>query len=248
MRLGGGLSANPDPILSGTIPVMIRMVFLLCGAALAALSQASDTAAHQSEVDALVKQLFPKSERMARMKLPDIFSALGVKPGSTVADVGAGEGGFSVLLSHVVGTGGRVYAVDIDEKGAVRPLRKRARRDRLHNLEVIHGEEDNPKLPAGKLDAVMVINSYHEFVKHQAMLTNIRQALRPGGRLVMVEPLAVKTRTRPRDIQTRNHVLSPDLAEQELRDAGFAIVDRRDHFVDDPDAEGAQWLIAAQSR
>lgn len=228
---------------------MLRIPLLVWAAASIALAQTGSARSPESQlVEALVKKLYPDSKRMATMKLPEVFAALGVKPGSAIADVGAGSGEFSVLLSHLVGPAGRVYAIDTDEKNAVRPFRKAVRKDRLRNVEVIRGDIDNPRLAARSIDGVMIIDSYHEMVRHQAMLTRIREALRPGGRLVIVDPLAVKTRNRPRQIQTDNHVLAPDLVEEELREAGFEVVDRRDHFIDDPDSERTQWIIAAQPR
>ena len=71
-------------------------------------------------------------------------------------------------------------------------------------------------------------------------------ALKPGARLVIVDMMPHRTRTRPRADQTKNHVLAPEITEAELRGAGFAILERRDGFVDNADSESASWLLVAQ--
>lgn len=78
------------------------------------------------------------------------------------------------------------------------------------------------------------------------MLAHFHQALKPDGRLVILDPLPRKTATRPRQVQERNHVLLPDIAADDLRQAGFEVLYRDDHFVDDPDSEGTRWLIVAR--
>ena len=90
----------------------------------------------------------------------------------------------------------------------------------------------------------MVVNAYHEMVPYQAMLAHIRESLKPGGHLVILDNHPHRTATRPREKQTNNHVLSPDLAAGELR-AGFRILNRDDAFLDDPDSESSHWLITA---
>lgn len=71
-------------------------------------------------------------------------------------------------------------------------------------------------------------------------------ALKPGGRLVVVDNMPLRTRSRPRADQTKNHVIAPEVVEQELREFGFQILERRDQFIDNPDEESVNWLIVAQ--
>ena len=71
-------------------------------------------------------------------------------------------------------------------------------------------------------------------------------ALKPAGRLVVVDYMPLRTRNRPRPDQTKNHVIAPELVEEELRDFGFQILERREQFIDYPDEESAFWLIVAQ--
>jgi predicted methyltransferase len=71
-------------------------------------------------------------------------------------------------------------------------------------------------------------------------------ALKPGGRLVVVDNMPLRTRNRPRGDQTKNHVIAPEVVEQELREFGFQILERRDQFIDYADEESTNWLIVAQ--
>lgn len=180
--------------------------------------------------------------------MPEIVRELRIADGSRVADVGCGPGGLSVILAQVVGPTGRVYCEDIsdDKQWGVPAARAAFKKHKVRNGEVIRGQPDDPRLPASPLDAVMIVNAYHEMPQCQAMLQHIREALRPGGRLVIMDNRPNRTANRPRDKQTNNHVLSADLAASEIEAAGFRIVRRDDAFIDDPDSEGAHWLIAAE--
>src|SRR5688572_3292840 len=119
-------------------------------------------------------------------RVEDVFREMGVGPGSHVADLGAGGGYFTTRLAKAVGAHGRVYAVDVNPV-SLRELREALPKD-LTNIEIVRAEEDDPKLPAGQLDAVLVVNAYHEFHEYTAVLAKVRDALKPGGRLVLSEP------------------------------------------------------------
>lgn len=175
-----------------------------------------------------------------------VIQALGLKPGATVADVGAGSGRYAVKLARAVGASGHVYAEDIDERNAIPALRKRIEKEGLANVTVIVGEPDDPKLPRGALDLVLMVDAYHEMDRYQQMLARVLDALKPGARLVVIDMPALKVRDRPRAVQFKNHVLAPELAEAEIRQAGFEILKRDDTFMNDPDREGGQWLIVAR--
>jgi hypothetical protein len=88
----------------------------------------------------------------------------------------------------------------------------------------------------------MVI-TYHEVADHENMLEHVLAALKPEGRFVVVDMTPHKTLSRPRADQAKNHVIAPDLAETEIRGAGFAVVSRDDHFIDNPDEESTRWMI-----
>lgn len=118
---------------------------------------------------------------------------LQIKPGSVVADIGAGSGYYVVRLARLVGPNGRVYANDI-QQGMLDIMRDRIERERLGNVELVLGSDTDPRLPPAAFDLVLMVDVYHEFSEPQAMLRRIREALKPGGRLVLLEYRAEDTR------------------------------------------------------
>ena len=115
-----------------------------------------------------------------------------VRPGMTVADIGAGEGYFTVRLAPRVGKKGRVLAEDIDRQ-ALAKLGDRVQRERLDNVSIALGSEVDPHLPATSFDRIFLIHMYHEVREPYAFLWHLRAALRPGGRVIVVD------RDRPAD-------------------------------------------------
>jgi len=116
----------------------------------------------------------------------EVIDALGITAGSRVADVGCGEGYFVLHLAQRVGTSGAVYAVDIDPK-ALAIARRKVERAGFSQVRLILGREDDPRLPEGELDAVLIVNAYHEMRKHDAMLQGVFRSLKPGGRLSIID-------------------------------------------------------------
>ena len=182
------------------------------------------------------------SQHERDLKMPEIVQAMGLREGSRAADVGAGEGNYEPVLSRAVGTGGQVYAEDIDA-GALKQLRQAIRKAHLSNVKVIRGTADDPQLPAAQIDAVLMVIMYHEVADPQKMIERVKAALKPGGRLVVVDMAPHKTLTRPRADQTKNHVIAPDTVESEVRAAGFEVVSRDDRFLDHPDEESTRYML-----
>jgi len=174
-------------------------------------------------------------------RVPEILAALGVTEGQRVADVAAGQGYLTKPLARHVGKAGRVYAVEIGEE-SLQALRELAQRDSFANVEVVAGTPTDPRLPEN-IDAAVILNSYHEMTDYAAMLEGIRRALKPGGRLVLVDNLFLPGQGSSREEQARRHALDPAFVDAELRAAGFEIVERQDGFIVQP---FAQWLIVAK--
>jgi ubiquinone/menaquinone biosynthesis C-methylase UbiE len=185
-----------------------------------------------------------EEEREQRQRIGAVLEALRLSEGSAVADIGAGGGFFTVRLARAVGPAGRVYAVEIGEE-LVAGIQGRAEDASLQNVEAVLGVEDDPRLPEGSLDAALIVNSYHEMSQHEKMLRNTRAALRPGGRLVVIEPFRRDRRGEPRSDQTGRHEIAPELVEEELRDAGFHILERVDDFISHSDAGSFDALVVA---
>jgi predicted methyltransferase len=177
-------------------------------------------------------------------KVEDIFAAMAIKPGAVVGDVGAGNGFFTSRLSKAVGPDGQVFAVDIGAS-VLEKLRARVEDERLPNVTVIEGATDDPKLPPAALDAVLIVNAYHEMTEYPAMLARIKAALKPDGRLVIVEPIADRRRGQPRADQTRNHEIGADYVKEDLKAAGFTQVSFQDPFTSRPSGRAQEWMLVA---
>jgi ubiquinone/menaquinone biosynthesis C-methylase UbiE len=110
---------------------------------------------------------------------------LGIGEGSLVADLGAGGGWFTIRLARRVGPNGRVYAQDIQPK-MIASIDRRVQREGLKNVETVLGTAYDPNLPAA-VDVVLIVDAYHEMTDPVTLLKNVRQSLRPGGRVGIVE-------------------------------------------------------------
>jgi rhodanese-related sulfurtransferase/predicted methyltransferase len=211
-----------------------------------ALAVALAAALAQNGVEALGGQSSNRAAQEARretqQRVADIFKVMGVGPGAVVADVGAGQGFFTVRLAKAVGETGRVLAVDVSQQ-ALRNLRSRVEEEGLRNVQVIEGATDDPHLPENTLDAALIVNAYHEMTEHQAMLARIRQALKPTGRLVIVEPISASRRDGTRDSQTRQHEIGLEFVLDDARAAGFRIATLEDPFSNHH-GHGSEYLVA----
>ena len=127
-----------------------------------------------------------RSERELEEEPDKALDALGPLAGLTIADVGAGSGYFTVRLAARVGAKGRVYANDLQPE-MLKMLAARLARDDVRNVTLIQGAVDHPKLPPASIDLVLMVDVYHEFSEPQKMLRGLREALKPAGRLVLLE-------------------------------------------------------------
>jgi ubiquinone/menaquinone biosynthesis C-methylase UbiE len=127
-----------------------------------------------------------RPEREKEENPAKLMEALDVKPGQSVADIGAGTGYHSFRLSDKVGPKGKVYAVEIQQE-MLDIIAKRMKERGVKNIELVLGKEDDPTLPADTLDMILMVDVYHEFSYPWEMTTAMVKALKPGGRLVFVE-------------------------------------------------------------
>ncbi len=152
-----------------------------------------------------------------------VMDLANIRPGMTVADIGAGEGYYTVRLAERVGMDGRVLAQDIDQD-ALRRLGSRVEEDRLDNVSIKLGAEDDPRLPAGSFDRIFMVPMYHEVTEPYAVRWRLRPALREGGQVIVVDV------DRPAD----QHGLRPQLLFCEFEAIGFRLVE----FVRRPEIAG----------
>jgi ubiquinone/menaquinone biosynthesis C-methylase UbiE len=127
-----------------------------------------------------------RSEREAEESPDAALDAIGIRKGSAIADIGAGVGYFTSRLAERTGPEGKVYANDIQPE-MLELLKKNISARGLSNIETVLGTADDPRLPAGKIDLVLLVDVYHEFSQPRKMLHKIRQSLKPDGRLILLE-------------------------------------------------------------
>lgn len=125
-------------------------------------------------------------DREAWQKPDQILDALGIADGAVVADLGAGSGWFTVRLARRVGPNGIVYAEDI-QREMIEATERRVEREGLRNVQTILGTQNDPRLPEGRLDAVLIVDTYHEMENPVALLRNLARALKPQGRVGLVD-------------------------------------------------------------
>jgi ubiquinone/menaquinone biosynthesis C-methylase UbiE len=143
--------------------------------------------------------------------------------GTTVADIGAGEGYYTIRLAERVGARGRVLAVDID-RGAIQRLGQRVERERLDNVSIKPGLPEDPRLPENSFDRVFMVHMYHEVVDPYAFLWHMRPGLKQGGQVIVVDV----------DRPTDQHGMPPALLFCEMGAVGFRLV----QFVRKPELTG----------
>ena len=170
--------------------------------------------AAQRDVAPLVGDTFSTEDARDRVgEAEEVMELAGVKPGMSVADVGAGEGYYTVRLARVVGPKGRVLAEDIvpDVRDA---LSERVQRESLDNVAVKLGTPDDPTLPAQSFDRVFLVHMYHEVQSPYAFLWHMREGVRPNGTVVLVDS----------DRPVKQHGIAPAQVKCEFAALGMAPV------------------------
>ena len=168
-------------------------------------------------------QFSTEQARDDRNEAQTVMDLAQIRPGMTVADIGAGEGYYTVRLAERVGSEGRVLAQDID-RDALSRLGSRVESERLDNVSIKLGASDDPRLPENSFDRIFMVHMYHEVTEPYAFLWRLRPALREGGQVIVVDV------DRPAD----QHGLRPQLLFCEFQAIGFRLVE----FVRRPELAG----------
>jgi SAM-dependent methyltransferase len=172
--------------------------------------------------------IFDSPGRDKRLQIDRVMDILGIAAGKTVADIGAGSGWFTVRAARRVGEGGVVYAVDINP-ASIRYVDERVQKEKLHNVKTILGKANDPLLPAGAVDAVLLLKTYHEVAEPVALLQNLRVALRPGAKVGIID----------RNGNGEDHGVGRDVVLHEAAEAGYRLLkeydfvkgDKMDYFL-----------------
>ena len=177
-------------------------------------------------------QFSTETARDSRGEAQTVMDFAEIEPGMTVADIGAGEGYYTVRLAERVGAEGRVLAQDIDDEAIVR-LGRRVERERFDNVSIKLGAPDDPRLPDDSFDRVFLVHMYHEVEEPYAFLWRMWPALKEGGMVIVVDV----------DRPTDRHGINPFLLACEFEQVGFTL----DTFRNAPELAGyyAQFRRAA---
>ncbi len=177
-------------------------------------------------------QFSTEDQRDSRGEAKTVMDLAEIEDGMTVADIGAGNGYYTVRLAERVGADGRVLAQDID-RDALNHLGRRIERQRLENVSIRQGELADPKLPENSFDRIFMVHMYHEIAQPYEFLWRMWPALRKGGQVIVVDI----------DRATDKHGIDPLLLSCEFKAAGYELVT----FKDSPELAGyyAQFKAAA---
>ncbi|MEP3051648.1 MAG: class I SAM-dependent methyltransferase [Erythrobacter sp.] len=168
-------------------------------------------------------QFSTEDARDRRGEAQKVMDLANIGDGMTIADIGAGEGYYTVRLAERVGEGGRVLAQDIDRE-ALERLGRRVERERLENISIKLGEVDDPQLPPDSFDRIFLVHMYHEVSEPYAFLWRLWPALAEGGEVIVVDS----------DRPTDRHGMPPKLLFCEFDAIGFHLVE----FIEKPDIKG----------
>ncbi|HEX5284653.1 MAG TPA: methyltransferase domain-containing protein [Bryocella sp.] len=176
--------------------------------------------------------VFDEPGRDQKLQIDRVMDTLKLHPGSTVADIGAGGGWFSVRAARRVAGGpnggGRVFAEDINPH-AIDAIRERAAKEKLPDIAAVLGTPDDPKLPANSLDAALMLRVYHEVAHPPVLLANLRAEMKPGGLFGVIDHPG----------NGADHGIDADVVIAEVQRAGFHFIrqydftkgDQNDYFL-----------------
>lgn len=157
------------------------------------------------------------------MKVTQIFEMADIHRGDHVADIGCHQGYMSIRLADFIGETGKVYSVDVRED-RLNKLKDIASKSGIGNIQTILGDYDDPKLKENTLDVVLIIDAYHEMKDYMEILQHAKKALKPNGRILVLEKLKSEMIGKSRQEQSKAHTLAPKFVEIELKEAGFEVI------------------------
>ena len=166
--------------------------------------------------------IFDSPGRDERLQINRVMDILGITPGKSVADIGAGSGWFTVRAARRVGDSGSVYAVDINPD-AIRYVSDRARKEKLGNVKTILSRADDAQLPADAVDAVLLLKTYHEVAEPVTLMRNLRTSLRSGAKVGIID----------RNGNGEDHGVSREVVIREAKEAGYRLLKQYDFVKGD---------------
>jgi predicted methyltransferase len=172
--------------------------------------------------------IFEYPDRDKKLQIDRVMDLLGITAGKNVADIGAGSGWFTARASRRVGPAGAVIAEDINPL-AIEAIGRRVVKESLSNVRTVLGSADDPRLPTGSVDAVLMLKVYHEIAHPVGFVKALKPALRAGAKVGIID----------RNGNGANHGLDHDVVVKEMAEAGFKLVgtydftkaDGQDYFL-----------------
>jgi predicted methyltransferase len=212
---GTGLVHHETPVLSSRLQAAVS------------LQQASPVQADRitrptSEPYTGDLSIFEDPNRAEKLQVERVMDVLQIKEGSSVADIGAGSGWFTVRAARRVGAAGTVYAVEINPD-YLKHIAERAEREHLPNIRTVLGKEDDATLPARSVDSVLMLKTYHEIAQPIRLLARLREAMRPGALLGIID----------RNGRGDDHGIDPKVVTAEAARAGFSLTNQYDFVKGD---------------
>ncbi|HEY5884468.1 MAG TPA: methyltransferase domain-containing protein [Pyrinomonadaceae bacterium] len=166
--------------------------------------------------------IFEDPKRAENLQIDRVMDLLGIRQGSTVADIGTGSGWFTVRAAQRVGSSGAVYAVDINQE-YINHIKARAEKEGFSNIRPVLGKEDDPTLSANSVDSILILKTYHEFAKPINMLLAMRKAMRKDALLGIID----------KNGEGDDHGLDAEKVIEEAERAGLALVSQHDFVKPD---------------
>ncbi len=166
--------------------------------------------------------IFEDPKRAENLQVERVMDVLKIREGSSVADIGAGSGWFTVRAARRVGAQGTVFAVDINA-AYLKHIEERAASEKLANVRTVLGREDDPLLPEKSVDAVLLLKTYHEIAQPVRLMTRLRRSLREGALVGVID----------RNGKGDDHGLDAPVVVRELERAGYALVEQYDFVKPD---------------
>jgi predicted methyltransferase len=177
--------------------------------------------------------VFEYADRDQKLQPGRVMDLLGVKAGTTFADIGAGSGWFTVRAARRVGPSGVVFAEDINQE-AIRYIADRAKKEGLGNVRPVLGSPDDARLPARMVSAVLLLKVYHEIARPVEFMRGLRGSLAPGARIGIID----------RNGNGTDHGLDREVVEREMKQAGY----RRVGSYDFTKADGQDYFLIFEAQ
>lgn len=210
-----------------------RSALLLLAAATLLVSQVARQANSEYAGAELRRKAISEMEHAVRPRVErteELVRSLSLSAGSTVADIGAGSGYLIPYLLAALGPAGQIYAVDILPE-FLAAIRQKIASNRWKRVHAVAGTEKDPRLALGTLDVALLLDAYHHLDYPQAMLSALRMALKPGGRLLIVDYYRSRKHPGATEADLRSHIrLDRDGVAAEVRGQGFTLVRSFDHL------------------